>query len=328
MIVWITIAFLVVGLLLIWIGSDWMTDSLVPVAKFLGTSYIAIASILVSIMLSVPEVFTAIYSYYMGFLDISLGVIIGSVMANIGLMTGLSAIIKPLHVNKEMVVRDGLFALFIIAILFTQGSDFAYSRTEGWVLLLLFVPYAVNVWFSEKWAERNKKQKLLELEKDLEDIGFGPFKLAPGPFAFILGVGLLLIGSYLFSRSLVSIAELTTIPSAIIGLTIGAIGPTVPNIFSAIQGTLKNYKTIAIAETFGSNIFTLLVTMGLVIVLKPMEITTRLLFFDIAWMGIMHLVMLLFIIKGFIAKESAILRGEGIALLFFYLILLAVNVIF
>lgn len=325
----IALGLLAIGLFLIWLGSDWMTDSLVPVANFLGTSYVAVASLLVSIMLSIPEIFTAVYAYHMGFLDISLGVIIGSVMANIALMTGLSAIIKPLHVDKEVLVRDGLFALIMIAIVFVLGTDLHYSRQDGTILLLLFVPYALNVWFGEKWSNTAKKKKrLAELEKDLTDLGFGPFKLKPGMLGFLLGTIIMLGGSYLFSKSLVIFAEVTTIPSVIIGLTIGAIGPSVPNIISAIQGTLKGYRTMAIAETFGSNIFTLLVTLGLVVLLKPIQISTRQLFFDITWMGVMHLLMIAFIVKGFIAKESAILRIEGIALVVFYLVLLAVNILF
>jgi cation:H+ antiporter len=327
--VMIAIGLLALGLFLIWLGSDWMTDSLIPVAKLLGTSYVAVASILVSIMLSIPEIFTSLYSFYMGYLDISLGVIIGSIMCNIGLMTGLSAIIKPLSVDKHMVVRDGFFALTVCAVIFVFGFDLQYEKTEGVVLLLLFIPYALNVWFSEAWKDQKaRKNKLKELEKDLSDIGMGPFKLTPSAFTFLLGTTILLGGSYLFSKSLISLAEITRIPPVIVGLTIGAIGPSVPNIISAIQGTLKNYKTIAIAETFGSNIFTMLVTLGILVVLSPITITPRLLFFDITWMGVMHLLMILFILKGFVTDETPIIREEGIALVVFYIVLLVVNILF
>src|SRR3989344_4719398 len=107
---------LLVALFLIWKGSDWLTDSLVPVADKLGTSYIAITTILVSFMLSLPEIFTSIYSYFLGHLEIGLGVIIGSVMMNIGLGTGLSAILKPLAVDASVVIRDGVFMVVVAAI--------------------------------------------------------------------------------------------------------------------------------------------------------------------------------------------------------------------
>ncbi|MBR9683142.1 hypothetical protein GOV03_01225, partial [Candidatus Woesearchaeota archaeon] len=98
----IGIILLLLGLavLLIWKGSDWITDSLIPVANKLGTHYIAITTLLVSFILSIPELFTVIYSGLAGHLNLGLGVIIGSVMINIGLTTGLSASFKPLTVEK------------------------------------------------------------------------------------------------------------------------------------------------------------------------------------------------------------------------------------
>src|SRR3989339_41017 len=137
----LAIILLAVGLILLTKGSAWMTDSLVPVAEKLGTSYIAIASILVSIMLSIPEVFVAIYAFFMGHPGISLGVIIGSIICNIGLMTGLSAMIKPLSVDGRVVIRDGVFAFIISIIVFLFGYDLNYGRSEGLVLLVLFITY-------------------------------------------------------------------------------------------------------------------------------------------------------------------------------------------
>src|SRR3989338_7269098 len=98
------ILLLIGGIIFIAKGSDWMTDSLIPVAEKLGTTYIAVASILVSIMLSIPEIFVAIYAFLMGHVGISLGVIIGSIICNIGLMAGLSAMIKPLSVDGRVVI--------------------------------------------------------------------------------------------------------------------------------------------------------------------------------------------------------------------------------
>ena len=158
---------LIVAILLIWKGSDWVTDSLIPVAKKLGTGYIAVTTLLVSLILSLPEIFAAVYSYLLGHLDIGLGVIIGSVMMNVGLITGLSAIIKPLTVEKSVVIRDGVFLVVAAIIVMLFGSDLYYSRSEGWVLLLLFIPYALNVWFFEKWRPaKSQKQKVQRVKNN------------------------------------------------------------------------------------------------------------------------------------------------------------------
>jgi len=186
----------IAGVILITKGSHWMTDSMVPVAEKLGTSYIAVASLLVSVMLSLPEIFVAIYAFLLGHEGISLGVIIGSVICNISLMTGLSAMIKPLSVDKRVVIRDGVFAFVIAFIILLFGIDLRFERSEGISLLILFIPYILNVWFFEKWQTiKQKKEELKEIKAELNVIGLGWFKLKPGIPLLIIGSALLLAGS-------------------------------------------------------------------------------------------------------------------------------------
>jgi cation:H+ antiporter len=323
--------FLLVGIYLITKGSDWMTDSMIPIAEKLGTSYIAVASIIVSIMLSIPEIFVAGYSFFFGYPGISLGVIIGSIICNIGLMTGLSAMIKPLSVDKRVIIRDGVFALIISIIIFVFGSDLRFNRPEGITLMLLFIPYALNVWFFEKWdSQKNKSEELKEIKQELSIIGLKGFKLKlkSGIFLFVLGSSILLVGSYLFSDALIQIARLTNLSEIIIGITIGAIGPSIPNIVSAIDGTVKNYTKIAITETFGADIFTLLVTLGLLATISPFSIDPRWLYFDIPIMIFMTFLMMFFILKGHISNRNAILRHEGGILVLFYIMFIILNIFY
>lgn len=319
----------IIGILFITKGSDWMTDSLVPVAERLGTTYIAVASILVSVMLSIPEIFVAVYAFFMGHEGISLGVIIGSIICNIGLMTGLSAMIKPLSVDSRVVIRDGVFALIISLIVFVFGYDLGYDRKEGITLLLLFVPYVINVWFFEKWATKKaRKEELKEIKGELSAAGLRVWELKPSVSLFIVGSAFLLIGSYVFSDSLITFAKLTGISDVLIGLTVGAIGPSIPNIVSAIHGTVKNYNKIAITETFGADIFTLLITLGLLAVLTPFSIEPKWVYFDIPVMIFMTLLMMFFIYRGHVKKEKAIVRKEGAALVLFYILFIILNFLY
>jgi len=325
----IIILFLIGGVLLITKGSAWMTDSLVPIAERLGTTYIAIASILVSVMLSIPEIFVAIYAFVRGHEGISLGVIIGSIICNIGLMTGLSAMIKPLSVDSRVVIRDGVFALIVSLIVFLFGSDLSFDRSEGIVLILLFVPYVLNVWFFEKWTNMKvRKEELKEIKDELSVIGLAGFELKPGVAVFLMGAVSLLVGSFLFSDGLIKTARSTGLSDILIGLTIGAIGPSIPNIVSAVHGTIKNYTKIAITETFGSDIFTLLITLGLLAVLNPFTLDSRWLYFDIPLMIFMNLLMMFFIFKGHIKNEKAILPYEGAILVLVYIVFLILNVLY
>ncbi len=275
MFIGIVLLVLVLAILLIWKGSDWITDSLVPVANKLGTHYIAITTLLVSFILSIPELFTVIYSGLSGHLNIGLGVIIGSVMINIGLTTGLSASIRPLTVEKSVTIRDGIFLIIAAAAVLLFGADLNYSRPEGFVLMLLFIPYALNVWSFEKWRpHKSQRERVKNIKQSLSVIGhFSLFKkLKPSLLTFFLGAAILVGGSFLFSFSLINLSGVLPLPEILIGLVFGAIGTGIPNITAAIQGTRKGYRDAAITETFGSNIFTLLVTLGVIVILQPFTI--------------------------------------------------------
>lgn len=326
MIIWLTVLILLVSFLLIWKGSDWLTDSLIPLAHKLGTSYIAVTTLIVSFILSLPEIFSSIYTYFMGHFEIGLGVILGSVIMNIGVGAGLSAMIKPLKVEKPVVIRDGIFMVVMAIVVLLFGSDLQYSTTEGWVLLLLFIPYFLNVWAFEKWRpKKSRHEKVKQIKKNLSLIGSLPIKFKPSAWTFVMGAGILIFGSYLFSFSLVGLSKSLAVPDILIGLIIGAIGTGIPNIAAAIQGTLKGYDDVAITETFGSNIFTMLVTLGIIVVLAPITIAGRVFYFDLTWMIVLNLLMVAFIFKGYKYKEASLTRFEGLVLLLFYLVLIAVN---
>lgn len=312
----------VVSILMITKGSDWATDSLVPVARKLGTSNIAIAIILVSIMVSLPEIIISIYLTLLGHINISLGIIIGSIICNIGLMTGLSAMIKPLSVNKSLILRDGIFAVTIAITVLVLSMNKQITQAEGAVFILMFIPYLINVWVQEKAKhEEQKKQELKDIELELSFIGLQFAHLKAGISTFFLGVLVLLAGSYLFTEALIQIANFSGISDLLIGLTIGAIGPSIPNIVTAIQGTIKNIDQMAVSETLGSNIFTLLVTLGILSMIQPINLTNSWLVFDIPVMVIMSILMLVFMVY-----KQGISRLQGSILFFSYIAVLVTNI--
>ena len=322
----VIILILVVAVFLIWKSSDWMTDSMVPVAKKLGTSYIAVTSLIISLILSMPEIFSSVYSLLLGHIEIGIGVIIGSVMCNIGLIVGLSAVVSPLSVDKKVVIRDGIFLIIVAIIVGIFGSDLRYERTEGIILLLLFVPYAINVWFFEKWQPSTKKH-VHKMAKSLSLIGhWKRFKIKPSMLTFIISAVVLIFGSYLFSYSLIELNNNLQMPEILVGLIFGAIGTGMPNIAAALNGTIKGYKDAAITETFGSNIVTLLITLGIIVVMSPFAIAGKVFYFDLTWMIVMNILLVAFIARGYYYKQSSITRFEGAVLLLFYLALLVIQV--
>lgn len=320
---------LAVAMALIWKGSDWITDSLAPVAKKLGTSYVAVTTLIVSFAISTPEIFSSVYTALLGQPTIGIGIIVGSVMSNIGLTVGLSAAFKPLQVDKGVVIRDGVFMVIIAVIILLLGADLTYQRSEGIILLMMFLPYAMNVWYSEKvGSAKNKKEKVEHLEESLSIIGgFSSWKLKASVTTFFIGAAILIVGSYLFSLSLIEINQTFGLPELVVGL-FGAVATALPNIAAAIQGTRKGYKDVAITETFGSNIFTMLITLGIIILISPLRIANKVFYFDLNWMIIINALMIAFIFKGYHYKEDALTRYEGVSLVLFYIVLLVVNILF
>lgn len=314
--------FIFLSIILIAKGSDWLTDSLVPIARKLKTSSISVALILVSVAVSLPEVLVAVDTGLKGYPSISLGVIFGSIVCNIGLMVGFPALIRPLTVSKNMILRDGIFSLVVPILIFAISSGGEITRLHGFALLLLFIPYLTNVFLQEKNTEYNEEALKRDIEIELELIGIDFGHLKAGWFSFCLGLILLLAGTYLFSNQLVYLVEFFNFNQLFIGMTIGAFVPSIPNIAAAYKATKRGLTEVAVSETIGSNVFTLLVTTGILAIIQPIKIEPSWLGFDIPI--IMWISFLLFI---FMSSGRGISRKEGFMLILCYIATLFIQFI-
>ncbi|OGE77931.1 MAG: hypothetical protein A2751_02710 [Candidatus Doudnabacteria bacterium RIFCSPHIGHO2_01_FULL_46_14] len=314
---------ILLSILLIGKGSDWLTDSLIPVAKRLGVSGVSVGLILVSIAVSLPEILVAVYTTLKGFSDVTLGVILGSIFVNIGLMTGLSAMVRPLKVTKNLILRDGVFSLVVPILVLAVGLQGEITRAEGFAFVLLFIPYSINVFLQERQkTSEQRSQDVKEVEISLDLLGFDIGKIKSGWLSFILGVGVLLAGAQLFGSQLISIVEEFHVNQLIIGFTLGAFGPSIPNIMAAYKAAKKDMGEIAVSETLGSNIFTLLVTLGITAMLSPISLAPQWIKFDLPALLVLSAMLFFFTIT-----KRAISRFEGAVLLFSYLIIVTVQIV-
>jgi cation:H+ antiporter len=312
-----------IGLIGLSKGSDWLTDSISPLARKLGTSHSAVSLILVSVLVSLPEILVAVLATYLGHPVIGLGVIFGSITCNIGLMTGLNAFIRPLHVDRQLIIRDGVFSFVFAVVVMAICYDGTISRFEGFALFILFIPYIITVWEEEKLKSVESREKELEtamVELDMIGMQFG--KMKAGILTFILGTFLLLFGSYLFTDSLNRVAAISGINDLVIGLTLGAIGPSVPNIVAAYKASQKGMDAVVVSETLGSNIFTLLVTLGLLSLIAPITLAKDWITFDIPVMVGMSFLLLIFMVT-----KRRLSKFEGGILFFGYIGVLIVQII-
>lgn len=318
----LAIFFAFVSVLLMIKGSDWSTASISKVARRLGVSHVAVGLIIISMIVSLPEIFVGVSSLLQGMPNIGLGVVIGSVIANIALMVGVCAIIRPLKVQRNQILRDGVFSVIIAIIVLILSVDGEIKSSEGWVFILLFIPYALNVWLTERSA--SEKVRAEEYREELDEIKLFDrsfLRIKSSVWTFFLGMVVLIFGSYVFTWSLGEIARASNVSDFIVGMTLGAIGTSIPNIASAIQATLKNLDGVAVSETLGSNVFTLLVTLGIIAAFRPISVLPQWLLFDIPVMIIMS-VLLFF----FMATRQRVSRTDGVVLVMAYVAFLVLNV--
>lgn len=319
-----TIILLVLSIAIISKGSDFLTDSLVPLAKKLQTTSISLGLILVSIAVSLPEIFVALSSGLRGFTTLSLGVILGSIACNIAFMTGLSAIVRPLKVTTHMILRDGIFSVVVPILILGVAADGQINRIEGISIFLLFIPYLVNVFLQERRITLEEREVFAtHTEVKLRIMGLQNFKMSPGWLTFVLGVLAILGGSQVFTSQLITLAHKYAQNELLIGLTLGAIGPSIPNIISAYKATVKGLTEVAVSETLGSNIFTLLVTLGILAMVRPIAISGQ-------WLGldIPLLIGMSFLLFIFMITRRSISRWEGSLLLGAYFLIIVSQVVF
>ena len=313
---------ILLSIILIGKGSDWLTDSLIPIAKKLGVSGVSVGLILVSAAVSLPEVMIAIYTSLKGFSGITFGVILGSIFVNIGLMTGFSAIVRPLKVTKNLILRDGVFSLVVPILVLAIGLEGKITRAEGFAFVLLFVPYVINVFLQEKQKTTEERSlDVKEVEVSLDLLGFDIGKIKSGWISFILGVVALLVGAQVFGGQLIQIAEGFRINHLIIGFTLGAIGPSIPNIMAAYKAAKKDLGEIAVSETLGSNIFTLLVTLGITAIISPVILEPQWIKFDLPVLLVLSGMLFFFTIT-----KRAISRFEGSLLLAAYMVVVMIQI--
>jgi cation:H+ antiporter len=315
----------IVGLYLILKGSELVTDAAIPLAARLNTTYVAVGLVLVSVLLSLPELLVSTSAVLKGHSDVGVGVIIGSIIVNLGLIIGISAIIRPLKIPRHVITRDSVFMLIAtIVVSLIVLEDFQVTRRDGIVFLLLFIPYLINIYEQEKtMALKERKKESDMISKTLQftgKIGGVDVVIHDARIIFLLGIAMLLLGAEWFTGTLIALAGAFAIPEILIGLTLGALGPSIPNLAAALQAVRRGYDELAISETIGSNIFTLLITLGILAIVSPFQLDTTTAMVTAPALLIMTVAFFIFTMTGTISRMA------GATLIAFYLIAMAAEI--
>ena len=237
----------IAGLVLLYYGAEFLVKGGVRIASRLKISPLVIGLTLVAFATSAPELVVSVDSALKGFGNISIGNVVGSNICNIALILGVCAMITPLSVNKQlfrldvplMILSAVLLSVFCI---FTGGLNF-------WQGALLFAGIIIYTWVSIYNARKRETQKNEETQSDNGGNIFVAVLLVA------VGLGALIGGAKLFVNSAVYIAKLCKISDAVIGLTVVAVGTSLPELATSVVAALKGEKDIAIGNVVGSNIF-------------------------------------------------------------------------
>ena len=273
----------VVGLAaLIW-GADFFVSSSARGAKGLGVSPIIIGLTVVSFGTSAPEIIVSINSAFQGVGELAVGNALGSNLANIGLVLGVTALVKPLPAQRHLTYQEGPTLVIITALSRLVLYNAYLGRPES-VFLLLLTP--VLLWATIKYKKQHPDREEQEFVEEIPALSLG--KASAG---FLLGLGAMLLASHILVWGAKIIALELGMSELLIGLTIVAIGTSLPELAASIAGTLRGHHDIAIGNVFGSNIFNLLIVMPAAGVIQPLALDSAVFFRDFITLAVLTLLL-------------------------------------
>ena len=256
----LNILLVVIGIILVLWGADRMTDGAVALAERMNIPQIVIGLTIVAMGTSAPELFVSLVSAIKGTPDLAVGNVVGSNIFNTLLIVGCAAIAAPLAMLRTTVKRDLPFILVVSALLIVMCLDMHITRIDALALFGLFLFYIAYT-----LAKSGKSQTEDETEKK----GYSPLKSV---FLIALGLGCLILGSNLFVNGATEIASLLGVSEAVIGLTVVAGGTSLPELATSVVAARKGQSAIAIGNVIGSNIFNILMILGITGIICPMQI--------------------------------------------------------
>ena len=298
--VWVSIG---LGLLMLLVGGELLVRGAVASATALGVSPLLIGLTLVGFGTSTPELVTSVIAALNGSPGIAVGNVVGSNTANILFILGLSAVIYPLAVNPKGFRRDTM--MLSAAALACLGVVLAgrMGMLMGLAFLASLLAYVVFVYLQEK---RAPDEAALVAEHRAQDAGGGPRQLALSLGMAVGGIAITIFGARFLVDGAISLAKGLGVSDTIIGLTIVAVGTSMPELVTSVMAALRKHSDVAYGNIVGSNIFNVLFILGTTSIIQPIDIPPQIASFDI-WVMLGATGLLVY----FARTEATLQRWEG-----------------
>ena len=253
---------ILLGLILLYYGGDFLVTGSVRLSRFFKLSTFVIGATVIAFGTSAPELAVAILAALDAAPELAMGNVIGSNIANIGLVLSLTALIAPIVITPKRLKREYPPLFLATLIILLLAWDLNIHRWEGIIMLVLLALYL--------WRSFSQKE---DLTTGQEEVGLSPHKGIIYQFVLVLaGLVGLVSGAKLLVSGGVSIARMIGISEWFIGITIVAIGTSLPEIVASIMAARRGQGEMAVGNIFGSNIFNILMVLGITSVIHPLNI--------------------------------------------------------
>ena len=298
------IVFIVVGVALVLYGADRLTEGASALARRMNIPEIIIGLTIVAAGTSAPELFVSMVSALKGTPDLAVGNVVGSNTMNAMLIVGCAAMVAPMTISRSTVRKDIPFAVMASILLTCIALDNYLGRIDGIILLLGFVVFMAYTLLQAKNGQAEPQNEVRQLNPWLSLL------------FLVIGLAMLVAGSNVFVGSASSVAAALGMSEGVIGLTVVAGGTSLPELATSVVAARKGQSAIAIGNVIGSNVFNILLILGMTAVISPLQIegiTT----IDMAVMLISVILVWLFSFTRFTVErwEGALLVGGYLAYL-------------
>ncbi|WDE97380.1 calcium/sodium antiporter [Lentisphaera profundi] len=261
----VAVLLILAGGLLLYYGGDWLVDGAVGLSLRWGMSPLVVGLTVVAFGTSAPELAVCIKSTLNGLDDIALGNVIGSNICNIGLVLGLAAIVKPIAVQSQLIKIDVPVAIIAALSFVLLIQDGQVSAVDGGILFAMVVAY---VFFSIKMSKKESKQVEEEFDEEVKPSQKSSLAL----FGLILaGLAGVTYGGNIFVDGASTVAAGLGVSDAVIGLTVVALGTSLPELAASLMASSKGHGDMALGNVVGSCIFNLLAITGITALVEPLD---------------------------------------------------------
>ena len=311
---------LIIGFALLIKGADVFVEGASSIAKKFNVPSMIIGLTIVAMGTSAPEAAVSITSSLAGQNDMSVANVVGSNFFNILVVLGVSSIIAKLPVQKETIKKDTPFLILVSGLLLIFGINFKLGRIEGIALLALFTYFLVNTIKSAKMATDSTSSETGETAIAIETEASSQISLPKTILISLVGIVGIVVGGDMVVDSATSIATSFGMSANLVGLTIVAVGTSLPEFVTSIVAIKKGETEIAIGNVIGSNLFNILLVLGLAATINPIAMSMS------AFIDIVFMVLITLLLYMFMKKDNSLVKKQGIILVVLYIAYMAYTI--